>query len=620
MRTKAQLDIRKFRIKDAISVFIDTTLQYGTMEISIGTIIYFLIGEVLKGVIVPIVEPIVQRVFEQFIPPKLGLQGQNQQTDAQPFQEVMQKTEENFIETNDSPTSHSPAAGKNNYSIHQNPQNGLYQLQPHAVQTAPKKVEIHTVQECRPGVLHVSWNETKSDYYELQYDGQTGNSKKVSSTECLLDSMQLNFPSTMFYSIRVRAVNGCGPGDWSETMTGPFTILPEQPQKPLTVHVNSSSCVSLLVEKPTEREGSKPVTEFVVQYHTHESTKWTKDIFPVEKLQTISIKKRNALKIDLKWNIDITPAYHVQISHRNEDGDSLPRECTIKTKKIPPGEPVEPSAVFRNTDTIIIKWKVPDINAYAVDHYEVQWEVNEHTMETKTTKGCYIVIRSLKPGKRYSFKVSTVNKWSCGSEITEISAETESTTKKAAWVFGVSIAGAFLASLASVVSITMLFIGMVIFKIARKQTTCLEVTKRWGVLIAATFIGIAAGAVVHPLLPTPVGAGVHALFAIAVAGAGIAIGVLRKSNEKDLEKHLRLCQDGQITNQQPQARQECLKRLWSLIDSHLLFSFFIFISVFPVFHCFYETYYFLSSGRFSPIIEYIYNNTFILLETYFGEV
>ena len=557
-------------------------------------------------------------IFEHFILPKFGQQ--NNQTDAQCFQEVMQKTEESFIETSDSHTSHS-SEGKNtsasNYSISHNPNDGLYQLQPHAVQTTPRKAEIQTIQECRPGVLHVSWNErAESDYYELQYDGQTRHSIKVSSTECLLDSMQLHFPSTMFYSIRVRGVNGCGPGDWSESMTGSFTILPEQPQKPLAVHVNSSNCVSLVVEKPMEREGSKPVTQFVVQYHTHESTKWTKEVFSVEKLQTLSIKKRSALKIDLSWNVDIAPTYHVQISHRNEDGDSLPRECTIKTNKIPPGEPAEPSVVFRNTDTIIMEWKAPNTNAYAVDHYEVQWEENEHTVETKTTKECYIVIRSLKPGRRYSFKVRAVNKWFCGSEITEISAKTKSMAKKVAKVFGASIAGASLASPASVIFITLLFIGTVIFKIARKQATCLQVLKRYGVLIAITaFIGIA------------VGAGLRSYLALPVVGAGMAIAILKKSNEKDLEKHLRLHQDDSIEqvttqhpNQQTQARRECLKRLWSLIDSHLFFSFLIFILIFPVISCFAEIYLVIWTGKFSPLTELIFSDTIMLLETIFGEV
>ena len=554
-------------------------------------------------------------IFEHFILPKFSQQ--NNQTDAQRFQEVMQKTEESFIETSDSHTNHSTAGKNSNYSINHNPKDGLYQLQPHTFQTAPKKIEIQNIQERKPGVIHVSWNErAESDYYELQYDEETGHSIEVSSTECLLDSMQLHFPSTMFYSIRVRGVNCCGPGEWSETMTGSFTILPEQPQKPLAVHVNSSSCVSLMVEKPMEREGSKPVTQFVVQYHTHESTKWTKEVFSIEKLQTLSINKRSVLKIDLNWNVDIAPTYHVQISHRNEDGDSLPRECTIKTNKIPPGEPAEPSVVFRNTDTIIMEWKAPNTNAYAMDHYEVQWEVNEHTVETKTTKGCYIVIRSLKPGRRYSFKVRAVNKWYCGGEITEISAKTKSTAKKVAKVFGASIAGASLASLGSVLSITLLFIGTVIFKIARKQATCLQVTKRWGVLIAVTaFIGLAVGAGVRPYLALP------------VVGAGMAIAILRKSNEKDLEKHLRLHQDAsaeqvtnQQSNQQTQARRKgCLKRLWSLIDSHLFFSFLIFTLIFPVFSCFAEIYLVLWTGRFSPFTELIASDTFMLLETIFGE-
>ena len=137
--------------------------------------------------------------------------------------------------------------------------------------TESKKVTKLIVKELKPGILHVSWKKTtETDYYELQYDRQTGHSIKVTTTQCLLDSMQLHFPSEKFYNIRVRGVNGCGPGEWSESAVGKFTILPEQPQKPLAVHANSSTSIALVMEKPLERDGAKPVTHFVVEYHTDE--------------------------------------------------------------------------------------------------------------------------------------------------------------------------------------------------------------------------------------------------------------------------------------------------------------------------------------------------------------
>ena len=177
-------------------------------------------------------------------------------------------------------------------------------------------------------------------------------------------------------------------------------------------------------------QAAKWVSSIEFLYQCVANTRWTKKAFPVNELNGISFNGRSAWVVNLKWFVDIAPTYHIQISHRNEDGDSPPRECTIKTSKIPPGEPVGPSVAFRNTDTIILKWIKPEMNAYAVDHYKVQWEGKEKKMEAKTTKKCYAVIRNLKSGRRCLFKVRAVNKESCKGKFTEINAKTLSMTGK----------------------------------------------------------------------------------------------------------------------------------------------------------------------------------------------
>ena len=515
---------------------------------------------------------------------------QNQQDqirrEAEAFPEVEPDTEEVFIDTSDSHANF--VAFATNVGMQadlcspetaaRSPNDGLYQLQPHAVQTTPEKMEIPIVQENRPGVLRVRWNQTEADYYELEYDRQMRNSIKVSSTECLLDSMQLHFPSKMFYNIRVRGVNGRGPGEWSESAVGSFTSLPEQPQKPLAVHVNSSTDVSLIVEKPAKRENFKPVTHFVVEYHTAEDTKWTKQAFPVNELDGISFNGRSAWIVNLKWFVDIAPTYHIQISHRNEDGDSLPYECTIKTNKIPPGEPAGPSVAFRNTDTIIIKWKKPETNAYAVDHYELQWEVKEKKMETKMTKKCYSVIRNLKSGTECLFKVRAVNKESCKGKFTEINAKTSYMTGKIAKVVAVAIIGALFFSPTALI----LIIGAIFVKWAGKKTTWSKVIKSYGVLTAVTAVtGIA------------VSFAINFMATVAVIGAGIGIALTTRNSEKDLKRHLSLFPEDNVPleeeNSNEQIQKSCVKEFLSLVDRHpisFLFCFcilhFIFIAaIFP---------------------------------------
>ena len=544
--------------------------------------------KVLIGVIVAFFTFISRSVLEQAVKwvhnqlTYLLFKQNRQDQEAEAFLEEEPDTEEAFIDTSDSHVNFSAPATNVGMQADlrpletaaHNPKDGIqvYQLQPHAVQTTPEKVEMPIVQENRPGVLRVRWNQTEADYYELEYDRQTRNSIKVSSTECLLDSMQLHFPSKTFYNIRVRAVNGRGPGEWSESAVGLFTSLPEQPQKPLAVHVNSSINVSLIVEKPAKRENLKLVTHFVVEYHTTEDTRWTKQAFPVNELDGISFNGRSAWIVNLKWFVDIASTYHIQISHRNEDGDSLPRECTIKTNKIPPGEPVQPSVAFRNTDTIILKWKKPETNAYTVDHYEVQWEVKEKKMETKTTKKCYAVIRNLKSGTKCLFKVRAVNKESCKGKFTEINAKTSFMTGKIAKVVAVGIIGALFFSPTALI----LIIGAIFVKWAGKKTTWSKIIKSYGVLV-----------VVIAVIATAVGFAINYMVTVAVIGAGIGIALTTRNSEKDLKRYLSLFPEDNAPleeeNLSEHIQKSCMKEFLSLVDRHpvsFLFCFCILLNIF----------------------------------------
>ena len=226
----------------------------------------------------------------------------------------------------------------------------------------------------------------------------------------------------------MRGVNGCSPGEWSETTVGMFTVLPEQPHKPIAVYVNSATNITLVVKKPVGREGAKPVTHFVVECFTENNSTMTKKVFSIDKLEMVPINGMDAFKINL--NCAAASTYFVQISHRNKDGDSLPCEDTIKVDTIPPGEPVGLTVVHTTTRTIIIEWSKPKTSRYMVDHYEVQWGRNGHITKTKTKKKCYAVFRKLETYKEYLFKVRAVNKKGYGSEYIEIRAETKSMTRK----------------------------------------------------------------------------------------------------------------------------------------------------------------------------------------------
>ena len=319
---------------------------------------------------------------------------------------------------------------KCNKAIIRNPCMGIYQLDG-TTKTEPAKIKKLAVSEQKPGVLHVSWDAVEVvSHYELQYDQQSGQYVPITSTACLLDSKVVQFPDEFSYNIRVRGINGCGPGEWSESAFGAFTILPKQPRKPLAVYANSSSSVTLVVENPMERECAKPITDFVIKYicMTDKSNEWTEKVFPVTKLEEVQIGTKKGVKIDLNWCVAPDYSYYVQASHRNKDGNSLPCEYTIRTEIIPPGEPVGLTVEMQTRNAIVIRWKEPETSLYPLGHYEVHWGRNGYMTEIKMVKQTFAVIRNLQSDTSYTIKVRAASKRFCRSEFSEISIKTKSVT------------------------------------------------------------------------------------------------------------------------------------------------------------------------------------------------
>ena len=339
-----------------------------------------------------------------------------------------------------------------------NPQDGFYPLDSTCIYSSvPEIVRNVSVKEDSPGVLRVSWTGVASvRKYELEYDQQNGvyqtfNVKQyhVNRHKCLLDSTKISFPNKISYSIRIRGVNGKGPGEWSKCTVGKFTILPSRPRKPLAIHAKSSNCVTLIMEKPPEEKGAKPVTHYVVEYHRLDESEHCKQEFAIEDLDL----EEKGYKIDLKWNIDTTPMpmYHVKISLKNTDGVSKVYQDDIITGDISPSKPVinPDPVVYTNTCTIILKWNEPKTNAYVVDHYEVHWGKLRNITKFRKTKKCYAVFRELESWKKYLFKVRAVSRTGEETEFIEINAETDSKAGKVAKAIGAGATGGAVATVAS---------------------------------------------------------------------------------------------------------------------------------------------------------------------------
>ena len=328
-------------------------------------------------------------------------------------------------------------------AVARNPQAGIYPLDgEHADRNMPERIEKPLVEEKKPGVLQVSWKSVAdARYYELEYD-QHKCPLKVEQTSSMRTKylLDIEYASKFSYDIRVRGVYNGGPGEWSEYTVGKFTVLPSQPHL-LALHINSSTSVTLVVGKAPEELGVKPVTDYVVMWHNHEEieSSWIERVFAVSELEALTLSGRDAYKINLDWNTDATsvPMYQVKISLRNADGDSLPYKEDVRTDKIQPGEPVELEVVIVTTRTIIIKWSMPETNAYIVDHYEVHWGRNGNV---RKTENCHAVFRGLGTWEKYHFKVRSVSKTGIKSGFLEIVAVTKSMPVKVAKTIGAGVA------------------------------------------------------------------------------------------------------------------------------------------------------------------------------------
>ena len=443
-------------------------------------------------------------------------------------------------------------------TVVRNPKAGFYPLDSKDL-SIPEIVRNVSVKEDGPGVLRVSWTGVAGvRRYEVEYDQQNRKyyTFKVKQEiqhcvnhECLLERTNIVFPNKFSYSIRIRGVNGRGPGELSKCAVGKFTILPSPPQKPLAIHANSSNSVSLLMEKPPEERGVKPVTRYVVEYHRLEETEHGKQEFAIKNLEELTFKGRNAYEIDLKWNIDTDPmpTYHVKISLKNTDGFSEVYQDDIITGDISPSEPVMAAdgsdpVVYTNTDTIIIKWNEPETNAYVVDHYEVHWEKLRNITKIRKTKNCYAVFRELESWQEYLFKVRAVSRTRMKTEFIEINAETNSKAGKVAKVIGAGAAGGLWVTVASPFTAVITGVAGVV-GVGTDVAKSTEDKGKAAVVVASTVAGIGGGIVglAFGLLITP-------FTIVASPFVGVVAGIVeRRGNEnRDLESHLEQYPDSTI--------------------------------------------------------------------------
>lgn len=152
----------------------------------------------------------------------------------------------------------------------------------------PAKVSRPTV-EMEGDQLIISWDDPHNyrgslSKYELRYDETCNSTLPVPAN---YTSFSLGYPKVTpgrLYTISVRAVNGRGPGEWSDHTIARFkTGPPNKPNEPL-LYVDSTS-VTATVEIPESDEcNGAPVSEVIVEFcETDNSSQWKSERKAVDK-------------------------------------------------------------------------------------------------------------------------------------------------------------------------------------------------------------------------------------------------------------------------------------------------------------------------------------------------
>ena len=154
---------------------------------------------------------------------------------------------------------------------------GIY-INPHV--SRPKAVENFKISSTPEGdLMEINWTDCTNDIenverYELQFDDETSTILPILSTKiiavnntCSVRLGEPNLKPGSIYTIKMRAVSGSGPGEWSRSLTFRFKIgPPSRPKKPKLVVVSPTEVRVEVKKLSRDEERGTPVTHCKVQY------------------------------------------------------------------------------------------------------------------------------------------------------------------------------------------------------------------------------------------------------------------------------------------------------------------------------------------------------------------
>lgn len=322
------------------------------------------------------------------------------------------------------------------------PEHGVFLPNRKSVEMRPHKIEDTRVYLDSGDLKVVEWKDDKNsirsiDRYEVEYDEEHEQSYPVTADKCILKENSNTFlvrfgspkvkPGNM-YTVKIRAVNGSGPGEWSNPKLFRFkTGPPNKPKKP-TIIVMSPTEVLIRTRRLKEKDenGSK-VVSCTVEY--------TKDINEDSNELTwdkskLSLKQKTTTEIELNiGSLRPDTRYRFRIKMINESGESAPSDSTsVITTQLIPGPPQGLRISSKRKDTTVkLRWEEPSKHPHAAYKYHVQMRrlketdwTDYDTVDKKSAK-----VTQLSSDTRYRFRVQLINnKEEAGEYSEEIEVET----------------------------------------------------------------------------------------------------------------------------------------------------------------------------------------------------
>ena len=336
------------------------------------------------------------------------------------------------------------------------PEGGVF-LPNRVVRPKPQEIKSPQVSLDESGdLMEVNWIDDNNpndavDSYEIRYDDENEQVVPAQRDKCMLAEgsntfgMILGYPKIKpgnLYTIQVRAVNGAGPGKWSEPpvifrfKSGP----PNKPRKP-AVTVLSPTEVQIAVSRLSEREeNGSCITQCKVEY-----TEKIDGDDPTWSTLQVQIKKRTTLEVKLKiGGLKPDATYSFRVRMINDSGESVPSDsCDVITTQLIPGPPQNLRISSKRTSTTIkVRWDEPSANPQAAYKYRIEWRLAKQSEwgpgKTVNKKSAKVI--DLKTDTTYQFRVRAVNN---KDELGEWSDEIKSETRFGAFGRTLGTIGAF---------------------------------------------------------------------------------------------------------------------------------------------------------------------------------